>query len=98
MVLSAARTPAEPLTSTTAPAGYCSSSVLAGSATFHHSHTLHGSDRNRSPRWRRAVVLNYMDADTRVADGSQPLLKGVAPLPEGAVVEGPDFPVVYERG
>ena len=71
--------------------------VLAGSATFHHSHTLHGSDRNRSPRWRRAVVLNYMDADTRVADGSQPLLKGVAPLPEGAVVEGPDFPVVYER-
>ena len=29
--------------------------VAAGSATFHHSHTLHGSDRNRSDRWRRAV-------------------------------------------
>ncbi|MCK5944019.1 MAG: phytanoyl-CoA dioxygenase family protein [Planctomycetes bacterium] len=68
--------------------------VPAGSATFHHSHTLHGSDRNRSDRWRRAVVLNYMAADTRVADGSQPLLAGVPPLPEGAVIEGPDFPVV----
>ena len=71
--------------------------VAAGSATFHHSHTLHGSDRNRSQRWRRAVVLNYMDADTRVADGARPLLEGVPLLPAGAVVEGPDFPIVYAR-
>ncbi len=69
----------------------------AGSATFHHSHTLHGSDRNRSGRWRRALVLNYMAADTRVADGSRPLLRGVPQLAEGALVEGEDFPVVYER-
>jgi ectoine hydroxylase-related dioxygenase (phytanoyl-CoA dioxygenase family) len=84
------------------PAGACfeprAVPVPAGSATFHHSHTLHGSDRNRTGRWRRAVVLNYMDADTRVADGSRPLLKGVPLLPEGAVVEGPDFPVVFARG
>ncbi|MGC6487966.1 MAG: phytanoyl-CoA dioxygenase family protein [Planctomycetota bacterium] len=72
--------------------------VPAGSATFHHSHTLHGSDRNRTARWRRAVVLNYMDAETRVADGSRPLLAGVPPLAAGAVVDGPDFPVVFERG
>ncbi|MFN3244967.1 MAG: phytanoyl-CoA dioxygenase family protein [Planctomycetota bacterium] len=71
--------------------------VPAGSATFHHSHTLHGSDANRSERWRRAVVLNYMAADTRVADGSRPLLDGVPLLPEGALVEGDDFPIVFER-
>ena len=71
--------------------------VRAGSATFHHSHTLHGSDCNRSDRWRRAVVLNYMAADTRVADGSAPLLKGVPLLAAGAVVDGDDFPVVFER-
>jgi len=69
----------------------------AGSATFHHSHTLHGSDQNRSGRWRRAVVLNYMDAETRVVDGSRPLLRGVPLLPDGALIEGEDFPVVYER-
>ena len=38
-----------------------------------------------------------MDAETRVADGSQPLLRGVPRLPDGAVVDGPEFPVVYER-
>jgi len=70
--------------------------VRAGCATFHHSHTLHGSDQNRSDRWRRAVVLNYMAADTRVADGSQPLLRGTPLLPEGAIVAGDDFPIVFE--
>ncbi len=67
----------------------------AGQATIHHSHVLHGSDRNRSDRWRRAIVLNYMGADVRVADGSQPLLRGVPLLPTGAVVDGPDFPIVW---
>ncbi|HEX5050817.1 MAG TPA: phytanoyl-CoA dioxygenase family protein [Planctomycetota bacterium] len=69
----------------------------AGQATIHHSHVLHGSDQNRSERWRRACVLNYMDAGTRVADGSAPLLKGVPRLPKGALVEGADFPIVFEQ-
>ncbi len=69
--------------------------VRAGQATIHHSHTLHGSDRNRSDRWRRAAVFNYMGADVRVADGAAPLLRGVPLLPTGAVVEGPDFPIVW---
>lgn len=68
--------------------------VRAGQATLHHSHTLHGSDWNRSARWRRATALNYMGPHVRVADGSQPLLRGVPPLAEGALVEGPDFPLV----
>jgi len=67
----------------------------AGQATIHHSHVLHGSDRNRSDRWRRAVVLNYMGAHVRVADGTAPLLRGVPLLPTGALVEGPEFPVVW---
>ena len=70
--------------------------VRAGQATIHHSHVLHGSDQNRSARWRRACVLNYMGAHVRVARGREPLLKGVPRLPRGALVEGPDFPIVWE--
>ncbi len=70
--------------------------VRAGQATIHHSHVLHGSDQNRSARWRRACVLNYMGAHVRVAKGREPLLKGVPRLPRGALVEGPDFPIVWE--
>lgn len=69
--------------------------VRAGQATIHHSHTLHGSDQNRSERWRRAAVLNYMGGHVRVADGSAPLLRGAPLLPTGALVDGPMFPLVW---
>lgn len=69
--------------------------VRAGQATIHHSHTLHGSDQNRSERWRRATVLNYMGGHVRVADGTAPLLRGAPRLPTGAVVEGQWFPLVW---
>lgn len=70
----------------------------AGQATIHASHTLHGSPANRSDRPRRAAVLNYMAADTRVAEGagSEPLLRGTPPLRAGALVDGPFFPVVTD--
>ncbi|MBL8751919.1 MAG: phytanoyl-CoA dioxygenase family protein [Planctomycetes bacterium] len=71
--------------------------VRAGQATIHHSHVLHGSDANRSDRWRRAVVLNYMGAHVRVADGAVPLLRGVPLIPTGAIVEGESFPIVWRR-
>jgi hypothetical protein len=58
---------------------------------------LHGCDAYRSDRWRGAVVLNYMGAHVRVADGSTPLLRGVPTLPTGAVVDGEHFPVVWRR-
>ena len=70
--------------------------VPAGHATLHHARTLHGSGPNRSERPRRAVVLNYMAHDTRVADGSAPLLRGVPLLPIGALVEGPQFPIALD--
>ena len=69
--------------------------VRAGQATIHHSHTLHGSGANRSRRWRRAVVCNYMGTHVRVADGSQPLLRGTEPIAQGALVEGDAFPIVW---
>lgn len=71
--------------------------VRAGQATIHHSHVLHGSAGNTSDRWRRACVLNYMGAHVRTADGGAPLLRGVPVLPKGALVEGPDFPIVWEQ-
>jgi hypothetical protein len=69
----------------------------AGEASFHHSHMFHGSYANRSNRPRRAVVLNYMGAETRCADGFQPLLKGVPIIPAGALIEGDYFPIVLDR-
>lgn len=71
--------------------------VPAGSATIHDAHTLHGSASNRSARPRRALVFNYMAADVRVADGSKPLLRHTRRLASGAVVDGPDFPIVFDR-
>lgn len=70
--------------------------VRAGQATIHHSHVLHGSDANRSGRWRRAAVLNYLGDGVKVA-APGPLLRGVAELPVGAVVAGDDFPLVWPR-
>jgi hypothetical protein len=72
--------------------------LRAGQATIHHSHTLHGSDRNASARWRRACVFNYMGPDVRVADDSAPLLRGAPHLPAGAVVAGELFPLVWPPG
>ncbi len=68
----------------------------AGQASFHHSHTLHGSYGNTSDGPRRAIVINYMGPETRCADGSQPLLKGVPLIAEGAIIEGDYFPLVIE--
>jgi ectoine hydroxylase-related dioxygenase (phytanoyl-CoA dioxygenase family) len=68
--------------------------LRAGECTFHHSHTVHGSYGNGSDRPRRGVVLNFMKPDTRSADGTNPLLRGVPVIPEGQVVEGDFFPLV----
>ncbi len=68
----------------------------AGQASFHHSHTIHGSRRNSANRPRRAVVINYMGPETRCADGTAPLLKGVPLIPEGAIIEGDYFPIVLD--
>lgn len=75
--------------------------LRAGEASVHHSHVVHGSYQNRSDGPRRSLVINYMHPDTRSADGTSPLLRGVPLIPEGAVIEGRHFPLVAcapERG
>lgn len=71
--------------------------LRAGQASIHHSHLVHGSRGNPSDRPRRAIVLNYMADGTRVLDGERPLLEGVEPLPTGARVDGPMFPIALDR-
>lgn len=68
----------------------------AGEVSFHHSMTLHGSYGNTSDRPRRGVVLNFMHPETKSADGKHPLLIHTQPIPEGAVIEGENFPIVYD--
>ena len=43
------------------------------------------------------VVLNFMHPETRSADGKHPLLHHTPVIPEGAVIEGDDFPIVYDE-
>ncbi|MCA8953304.1 MAG: phytanoyl-CoA dioxygenase family protein [Planctomycetes bacterium] len=69
----------------------------AGQATIHHPLTLHGSGPNRSSRWRRAAVLNYIGPEVVVADDSMPLLRGVPRLAGGEPVAGEHFPIVWQR-
>jgi len=71
--------------------------LRAGQASVHHSGTIHGSLANGSSRPRRGVVLNYMCAQTKCADGESPLLAGCQLIAAGELVEGPFFPLVYER-
>ena len=66
-----------------------------GEAVFHHPLAVHGSQENKSDRWRRAAVLNYMADGTR-SDSDQPLLEGVPVVPMGEVIQGQFFPLVLD--
>ena len=70
--------------------------LKAGECSFHDCMTLHGSYGNSSDIPRRGVVLNYMHPETRSVDGKHPLLTHTPLIPEGAVIEGYDFPIVYD--
>jgi len=66
-----------------------------GEAVFHHPLAVHGSLENKSDRWRRAAVLNYMADGTR-SDSEAPLLEGVPAVPKGEVLQGRFFPLVMD--
>lgn len=70
--------------------------LKAGECSFHHSHTVHGSLVNRANHPRRAIVLNFMHPETRSADGTQPLLSHTPIVPEGQIIAGDNFPIVYD--
>ena len=66
-----------------------------GHATFHHPLTVHGSYENKSPRSRRAFVLNvFADGTRSVSD--ETLLTGVPPVPNGQTIAGQFFPLLYQ--
>ncbi len=71
--------------------------LKAGECSIHDSMTLHGSYGNDSDGPRRGVVLNFMHPETRCADGKHPLLQHTSVIPEGAIIEGDDFPIVYDE-
>ncbi|MCC6493100.1 MAG: phytanoyl-CoA dioxygenase family protein [Pirellulales bacterium] len=67
--------------------------LKAGEAVFHHPLMLHGSFENRSPRPRRAVVINFF-RDGTLSDSDQPLLDGVNVIPRGEKMGGQFFPLL----
>ncbi len=66
-----------------------------GYATFHHPLMLHGSFENKSPRPRRAFVLNVF-ADNTQSDTDEELLQGVPVINKGKKMEGQFFPLLFD--
>ncbi|MBL9161302.1 MAG: phytanoyl-CoA dioxygenase family protein [Planctomycetaceae bacterium] len=69
--------------------------LKAGEAVFHHPLMLHGSYENRSPRPRRAVVINLF-TDGTLSDSDGPLLTGVDAIPRGEKMSGRFFPLLSQ--
>jgi len=66
-----------------------------GYATFHHPLMVHGSYENRSPRSRRAFVLNVF-ADGTVSNTDDAVLTGVPAIATGNKMEGQFFPLLFD--
>ncbi|EDQ85546.1 uncharacterized protein MONBRDRAFT_29238 [Monosiga brevicollis MX1] len=66
-----------------------------GEAVIHHPLSVHGSFGNRSPRPRRAAVVNFL-ADGTLSDSDDPLLGNTPPVARGQPVRGQFFPVVLD--
>jgi hypothetical protein len=67
----------------------------AGECAFHHPLLVHGSFANKSPRSRRAVVVNVVRDGVQSA-ANEPLLHGVDPIPKGEKLDGRFFPLLYQ--
>lgn len=64
-----------------------------GHGSFHHPLLVHGSYENKSPRSRRAFVINVFADGTR-SESNEPLLQGVPPIEKGRKMEGQFFPLL----
>ena len=67
--------------------------LKAGFATFHHPLMVHGSRENRTPRPRRATVINAV-RDGVCSQANQPLLDGVPIIAAGSPLSGQFFPLL----
>lgn len=70
--------------------------IKAGCVEMHGEHLVHGSMPNTSDVPRRALVINYMDAQTKSTDGSRPIMPGFPVIPSGETIEGKGFPIVLD--
>jgi ectoine hydroxylase-related dioxygenase (phytanoyl-CoA dioxygenase family) len=68
--------------------------LKAGEASFHHPRMIHGSYENRSPRPRRAAVVNVFRDGVR-SNSDAPPLAGVPPIPKGEPMGGQFFPLLF---
>jgi ectoine hydroxylase-related dioxygenase (phytanoyl-CoA dioxygenase family) len=67
--------------------------LKAGECAFHHPLMVHGSQANRTPGPRRALVINvFRDGVCSASD--EPLLAGVPPVPKGEPMGGQFFPLL----
>ncbi|MEJ1238605.1 phytanoyl-CoA dioxygenase family protein [Chryseolinea sp. T2] len=64
-----------------------------GHGSFHHPLLVHGSYENKSPRSRRAFVINVF-AEGTVSDSNDTLLEGVPAISKGNKMEGQFFPLL----
>lgn len=69
--------------------------MKSGQAAFHHPLTVHGSHANKTPRPRRAIVINVV-RDGVCSASDEPLLAGVPPIPAGQPLGGQFFPLLFE--
>ena len=67
-----------------------------GECVFHHPLAVHGSYPNKSPKPRRAAVINLFADGTRSSNG-QELLKGVPLIEKDKKLQGQFFPLVHEE-
>lgn len=66
-----------------------------GYAAFHHPLMVHGSYANKSPRSRRAFVLNVF-ADGTLSNSDSELLPNTPGIPKGEKMDGQFYPLLFD--
>jgi hypothetical protein len=66
-----------------------------GYGSFHHPLMVHGSYENRTPRQRRAAVVNVF-RDGVISDTDEVLLDGVPVIQKGEPMSGQFFPLLHK--
>ena len=68
-----------------------------GYAAFHHPLMVHGSYANKSPKARRAFVLNVF-ADGTLSNSDAELLPNSMIIPKGEKMDGQFYPLLFDPG
>jgi len=71
--------------------------VRKGEVHYHHALAWHGSHANTSGRPRRAIALHYMTQETRYVASGNHIMKQFVEVADGQVMQGANFPLVWQR-